>query len=229
MSHEICKSISRIRQNAEGKWYATLTSAVNNVRPLTYRKVDFIPQESKRKMIAVILHDIYNGNIHMTGKSPYATFIDECYYGIVKSPSLDKILHYKRYHNKVWEISSKHNYWHGQDIKPKMDAKRDRIWQKLSAMTDDAEMEWAKEYEGWTADKARYYLYIDGNAVVSFRKTTKGSRWQYRQSWDTSTPCKQFTAVEVAEIKKRLGDRRKVEASCIPSKADGQEHTEKVA
>ena len=229
MSHEICKSISRIRQNAEGKWYATLTSAVNNVRPLTYRKVDFIPQESKRKMIAVILHDIYNGNIHMTGKSPYEEFLDECYYGIIKSPAWDKIRRYERYHNMAWAVSSNHNHWHGQEIKSRMDAKYNRICQKARALTEAAEMEWAKEYEGWTADKARYYLYIDGNAVVSFRKTPKRSRWQYRKPWDTETPCKQFTAVEVAEIKKRLGDSRKVQAARILLPADGKEYMEKVA
>ena len=230
MSHEICKSISRIRQNADGEWYATINSAVNNVRPLTYRKVDFIPQESKRKMIAVILHEIHDGTIHMIGKTPYATFIDECYYGIIKSPAWDKIRRYERLHSRAWEICAKNNYWHGQDCKERMDAKYWRIATREHRMKEAAEMEWAKEFEGWTPDKARFYLYIDGNAVLSFRTTQRGSRWTFTRYWNENTPRKQFSAVEIAKIKNRLAGRnRKIEVEKILGTADGKEYTEKVA
>ena len=222
MSYEICKSISRARQNADGKWTATITSAVNNVRPLTYRKVDFIPVESKRKLIAVILRDIYCGEIHLTGKSPYRDFIDACCYGLVKSPAKDKISHYDKKRDKVWEIRSDHNYWHGQECKERMDEKATNIYRKIDILKEAAYDEWAKEFEEWTPDKTQYFLYIDGNAIISYRNTRGGSRWYYSRYEDDTSRCRKFSALEVAKIKTRLGERHKVEAVQTPGAYTGK-------
>ena len=211
MSHEKCKSISRIRQTADGKWTATIFSAVNNVRPLYWRKVDFIPQESKLKMIAVILHDIYNGNIHMQGKSPYGTFLDEVYYGITTSAAMKKIHHFDNIRDKVWGIASDHGYWHGKEIKPKMDEKCKRIRRKCNLAIDAAELELAREFLAWKPCKDKYTIRIDGRRVVAFRCNPRtGSKWWYCQPWDTTTKSKVFTAVEKCKIEKRLAGQREV-------------------
>lgn len=211
MSHEKCQSISRIRQTADGKWTATIFSAVNNVRPLYWRKVDFIPQESKLKMIAVILHDIYNGNIHMQGKSPYGTFLDELKYNVATSPAMAKIQHYDNIRDRVWGIASDNNYWHGKDIKKKMDEKCERIRQKCYRRIEETELDLAREFLAWKPCKDKYTICIDGRRVVSYRCNPRsGSKWWYCQPWDITTKSKVFTVIEKCKIEKLLAGRHKV-------------------
>ena len=210
MSHEICKSIGKPYQTADGKWTAQITSAVNNVRPLTYRKITFIPQESRRDLVAVILQDLIDGNIHMIGKSPYQTFVDELEHGITSAEGWTQLKHFWGLKDRIWSIYAAHNFWHGQECKPSKDEQYRRMHQKLYARKEQATRNLADAFAQWKADKRRFYLTINGNEIVSFKHTSRGSRWHFRQPWDKTTARKEFSAVEVAKIRRWLGDRHLV-------------------